>query len=148
MNQLRKHRQNWRLGQGTLSERTGVSVSKISSIERNFEKPSFKQAHALTDFFGVKVEFLFPDGLAEQYQPAGPRVLYIPPPPEKPEPIHPPRSFYVRCWHCRGRIYLAAEGSRCLHGEDLRCVTCGAAFAIRVGDIVYFEAEKEESENA
>ena len=147
MNQLRKYRQSWHLGQGTLAERTGIGVSKISSVERNFEKPSHKNACALADFFGVKVEVMFPDGFATEYHPGQQRATYIPPLPETVIPLNPPSSFYVLCWHCGGRVYLAADGSRCLHGEDLRCVACGAAFVIKAGDLVYFGEKEEENED-
>lgn len=46
-------------------------------------------------------------------------------------PNPPPREFYVFCWRCQQKIFLAMGTERPLTGEDLTCLACSAHFVIR-----------------
>lgn len=54
-------RHSHRLTQGELAEKTGLSISQISHIERGFGKTSFETLITLANFFGVKVAVLCED---------------------------------------------------------------------------------------
>jgi transcriptional regulator with XRE-family HTH domain len=120
--------------QKRLAEKVHVSTRDLSTIERGERQPSPRTAQALSDYFGVRPEALFPQGVREAYTSrsrgrvgAASEKPYRTP---KPRKRRFPREFYVLCWKCRSRIYLAATGERTLMHEQLTCPACGAPFDV------------------
>lgn len=48
-----------------ISERTGISKSHLSSIERGFLNPSFTHARAIAEVFGLPVREVFAETIEE-----------------------------------------------------------------------------------
>ena len=112
MNTLRQHRNLWKVSQVELGRILHISRAHISAIETLNISPSPRNAKKMSDFFGVKVEVLFPGGLEPRK--FGTHVEYYLPP--VPAPAH--RTVALQCWKC--------GAPRVTHGET--CYQCGAEF--------------------
>ena len=131
---LQHYRLSRRLTQKRLAAKVHISTGDLSTIERGERQPSPRTAQVLADFFGVKPAVLFPQGVRPAYASRsrgrvaadGERPYRTP----KPRARRFPRAFYVLCWKCRSRIYLAADGERSLMHEQLTCPACGAPFDV------------------
>ena len=129
MNLLRHYRKTNQLKQWQLAEETGVSQTRISLMEKYNDLPSPRQARQLADYFGVKVEVLFPDGTqmkacSRNGEDGPPLPEYIPMRPKRAFP----REFTVLCGHCRSRIVMATDDIHQDASHDPCCPSCGSVF--------------------
>jgi len=131
-NMLRHYRRTRQIKQVSIARVTGISSQVISALECEYSKPGIIQARILADFFGVKVESLFPDGTKPSRPRGRPRhEEYVPPDPPAPGAQACPARFCVRCWKCGARICLRTCDYHPLLDPALYCWACGAQFQIR-----------------
>jgi len=132
MNRLRHYRQTREMGQHALALAVHVSQPAISRIEYYNDLPSPSQAKRLADYFGVKVERMFPDGVREKPNCRHVEEGYLPP---EPAPRVYPREFVAICKRCGYRLHLVTDDRHMPFDGEPTCSCC----AMPIRDIVPLE---------
>jgi transcriptional regulator with XRE-family HTH domain len=134
MNLLRHYRKTRNMTQLKLAAKLHMAQSEVCKVERGDRLPFPNEAMVIANYFRVKIGVLFPDGIGKRYgrtHDFDDPGIYMPPPVGVP-PVHYPRAFRVRCWHCGAWISLEAGSERPLMHDELACLACSRPFAVAV----------------
>jgi transcriptional regulator with XRE-family HTH domain len=131
MNLIAHYRKTNRMTQERLAEKVHMLKNYLGDIERGYQLPWASEAHTIANYFGVRVEVMFPDGFRLKKSTGRKRedMNYVPPepymPPEPEIPVRQyPREFKAECYHCRRRLAMRADDNHYAAGNEPHEPSC------------------------
>ena len=127
LSHLRKSRN---MTQQKLAQKLHMTQYDVCLIERNERLPWPREAQLICDYFGVKIQALFPGELRQREKVGGgydASRIYMPPDGSAPLPC-PPR-FSVACWRCGSPLHMDTPGA-IPKDAVYECPACTAQFMV------------------